>query len=198
MKHRSSRAVRRFTLCVGCLLIRSVLPLCAALKLRYGYAPGGQRLIVRGNAVEQVTYTVTITTSLSGTGGIALSEFRESTNTAGDWLLYVEALCLSGFLVSGDYFICDNAAIHSAMDIADTLDELLTRYNVRLVFLPTYSPELNPCELVFSKVKGFLRYHRGTAPFADEMMRAFNSVTPRDLQRFYNYCARKVPLYEPG
>ena len=69
--------------------------------------------------------------------------------------------------------LCDNASIHFAAEVALPLSELFDTAGVRLVFLPAYSPELNPCELVFAQVKNGLRRRRrgdgtpfwvGTAP----------------------------------
>jgi transposase len=55
-------------------------------------------------------------------------------------------------LVAGDLLVADNAAIHKSREIIPTLRVALATAGVRMVFLPTYSPELNPCELVFAQV----------------------------------------------
>jgi transposase len=52
-------------------------------------------------------------------------------------------------MITGDIFIADNAKTHFSEDIVEALELLLAGSNVTLIFLPTYSPELNPCELVF-------------------------------------------------
>jgi len=58
---------------------------------------------------------------------------------------------------NGDWLICDNAAVHVGYDTVDPIFNLLQAYGIHLLFLPTYSPELNPCELVFSLIKTELR-----------------------------------------
>jgi transposase len=57
--------------------------------------------------------------------------------------------CESGVLVADDYLIVDNAAVHHGDDSAELVATLLGTFGVELVFLPAYSPGLNPCELVF-------------------------------------------------
>jgi|ERR1700690_1726880 transposase len=52
--------------------------------------------------------------------------------------------------------VLDNAKIHHG----DELLELADRFGVRIEYLPPYSPDLNPIEEAFSKVKHFLRRHQ--------------------------------------
>ncbi|PPR04773.1 hypothetical protein CVT24_007089, partial [Panaeolus cyanescens] len=51
--------------------------------------------------------------------------------------------------------VMDNARIHHGEEIL----ELAHRFGVRIEFLPPYSPDLNPIEEAFSKVKAFIRRH---------------------------------------
>ncbi|KAL0483743.1 hypothetical protein AKO1_004442 [Acrasis kona] len=46
---------------------------------------------------------------------------------------------------------------HSGLDTFPTILRLLTSVGVTIVWLPTYSSELNPCELVFGWVKNYLK-----------------------------------------
>jgi transposase len=164
----------------------------AELLQQRGYAPKGQRLIVRKDLTEHVTYNLSIATSLAGNGALGISEYRRVNHKATDFLQFVLQMIATGFLVHGDYLICDNATTHRAAEIVDRLDAALTAAGVRLVFMPSYSPELNPCELVFSKVKSHLRYRRGNGSFADELSAAFKTITDRDLVRFYIKCIHTV------
>jgi hypothetical protein len=58
------------------------------------------------------------------------------------------------------------------------------------VFLPAYSPELNPCELVFAQVKRYIRSHRDgiNAPLIDLIVQAFESVTIDNIINYYTKC----------
>ncbi len=85
--------------------------------------------------------------------------------------------------------VLDNAPIHLAADIFGLLMLVLRGMNVTLVLLPKYSPELNPCELVFAQAKHYLRHHRqDSAPFAGEIVKAFASVSDVDVMSYYEHC----------
>ena len=90
--------------------------------------------------------------------------------------------------MAGDFFICDNASIHKAEEIAEPLSDLLSNNGIRLVFLPTYSPELNPCELVFAQVKAYLRRNREDGPFWEDVVKAFAEVTVENVREYYGHC----------
>jgi transposase len=98
-------------------------------------------------------------------------------------------LCLVevGFFKEGDYFIVDNASVHHGSDAFPTLCELLDSVGVHLVFLPKYSPELDPCEEVFSLVKGHLRCYRGSARFWQEILESLSTVTYQHIYKFYKH-----------
>lgn len=65
----------------------------------------------------------------------------------------------ANFLKAGDILILDNASVHQGNDAWPFIQELLLVANVQIVFLPAYSPELNPCELIFGRIKSFIRAH---------------------------------------
>jgi hypothetical protein len=58
------------------------------------------------------------------------------------------------------------------------------------VFLPAYSPELNPCELVFGQVKNIIRHLRGEGLHSifDQIHVAFNSVTIENVSNYFAKC----------
>lgn len=145
-------------------------------------------MIVRNDGGENVTYNLTIVTALTNGGALSISDLRTDTNDAEDFLSFVLGCIWNGVLVRGDVLICDNASIHRAAEIVDRLEAAIDAAGVRILFLPTYSPELNPCELCFSKAKSYLRYQRGNRPFAEEVMAGFESITARDIYRFYVSC----------
>jgi transposase len=63
--------------------------------------------------------------------------------------------------------VVDNAAVYTGKDFAEVLDDILVFFQVRLAFLPAYSPELNPCELVFSLIKQDIRNLMGGEELLD-------------------------------
>jgi transposase len=119
---------------------------------------------------------------------IVIPDIRADTNDAFDWFWSIAWLIENNYLAVGDVLVCDNASIHYAQDVADLLSDLLEEATVRLVFLPTYSPELNPCEFVFAQVKRYLRSRRGHASFTEEILNGFAQVTRKQLINYYFHC----------
>lgn len=102
---------------------------------------------------------------------------------------FVTFLIERDHLIAGDYFIIDNAPVHTAEDELSVLVNLLSVYNIKLIFLPTYSPELNPCELVFGFIKRQIReYWRRDGRFEEEIVRACLKVTFENILNFYQHC----------
>ena len=81
----------------------------------------------------------------------------------------------------------DNAAIHFAKDIRDILTGLAAVFRVNLAFLPTYSPELNPDELVFQWVKAKLRHDKSNAPLWQRAQLYFSQVTRELMVQWYKH-----------
>ena len=63
-----------------------------------------------------------------------------------------------------------------------------------LLFLPTYSPDLNPIEHAWSKVKARLRALKPrTGPaLLEALVEAFATITPDDLQEWFRHCGYQV------
>jgi transposase len=86
----------------------------------------------------------------------------------------------------------DNASIHIAG--ATQLLPLLTALNIRIRFMPPYSPELNPCELVFAQIKRYIRNHRRPVTIEDELVEACARVTVAQVTRYYHHCIDHIIL----
>ena len=93
-------------------------------------------------------------------------------------------------LKPGDYFIVDNAQVHVAEEILEELVQELGSAGVQMKMLPTYSPELNPCEQVFARMKNHLRHWRGDQRFLYEIIKAGSLVTYSQVVGFYNHCLK--------
>lgn len=83
------------------------------------------------------------------------------------------------------YLLLDNARIHNCKLIINHI--LTTKY--KLIFNPPYSPQYNPIERVFSKVKCLLRKMDNRIPekLCDNVTKCFNLITESDLISFFNY-----------
>lgn len=86
----------------------------------------------------------------------------------------------------GDVVIMDNLSPHKS---APTLS-LIARAGAEVLFLPAYSPEFNPIEKMWSKVKGSLRSAEArTHPALIEAIAgALESITPQDARNWFAHC----------
>jgi len=83
----------------------------------------------------------------------------------------------------------DNASVHNSQETLPMLLAILNVIGARLIFLPRYSPELNPCELAFAQSKRFLRTHRNAGvDFAPQVVASFEHVTLANVYRYYQKC----------
>ena len=78
----------------------------------------------------------------------------------------------------------------------DDIEDALPAAGAGLLFLPAYSPDLNPIEHAWSKVKARLRALKPrTGPdLLDALVDAFATITPHDLQGWFRHCGYKVAL----
>ncbi len=151
------------------------------------------RVVVNTEPISK-RYTLTIVTTLAEEAPIPIVfALREETNTAISFLEFVTYLVEEQHLVEGDYFIIDNAPIHTAEDELEVLVNLLDAFNIKLIFLPTYSPELNPCELVFSLIKRQIREQsKRDGGFDEQIIRSCLKVTYDNIVAYYHKCIFSV------
>ena len=135
------------------------------------------------------SYSLTLMLDLSNNVMPYFFSLRHKSNTEWDFQTSVKSAIESGHLKGGDYLIVDNASVHcGSASWASTRDMLQTN-NVKLLFLPKYSPELNPCELVFGYVKNYIRRNRGQA-LHKLMMEALISLPFDNIVNYYNRCTQ--------
>ena len=95
-------------------------------------------------------------------------------------------------LVRGDYFVIDGASIHVSGDTLPVLRDILDAAGIILVFLPTYSPELNPCELVFSFIKKHMCEYSTCDVVWVEIMRSLVILSYEHVFNYYKRCIIRV------
>jgi transposase len=76
----------------------------------------------------------------------------DGTMNAVTFLQYIEQI-LVPTLEPGDLVICDNLSSHKSLEVREALQEV----GADIAYLPPYSPDMNPIEMVFSKIKAYLR-----------------------------------------
>src|SRR6516162_8122890 len=114
-----------------------------------GRAPRGKRLYA--NAPQSHWHTTTMICSMRLDGSTACMAVDGATDTEVFQAYVQELLCPT--LRAGDVVIMDNLSPHKS---TQTL-QLIEQVGAQVLFLPPYSPDLNPIEKMWSKLKEFLR-----------------------------------------
>ena len=156
---------------------------------RYGRAPCGQRCRI---AVPHGHYkTTTITAALRATGLIARTVFDGATNGM-RFRAYVTDI-LAPVLRPGDTVILDNLNAHKVAGVREVIEAV----GARVLYLPPYSPDFNPIEQVFAKVKALLRTAaaRTAADLTIAIADAFAAVRPDECRNYLT--AAGYDAYEP-
>ena len=98
------------------------------------------------------------------------------------FLAYVEQV-LVPTLNPGDIVIMDNLSAHKSSAVRDAIEAA----GAELRFLPAYSPDFNPIEMAFSKLKAFLKKTaaRTVDDLWDAIAQGINTFTPTECQNYF-------------
>ena len=98
--------------------------------------------------------------------------------------VYLEQV-LRPLLHEGDTLILDNLSTHKIQAVA----RLLSPQGVAVRYLPPYSPDLNPIELAFAKLKAHLRQAaaRNLEALHSALAAALNSFSPQHCRNFFRH-----------
>lgn len=133
--------------------------------------------------------TLTLFTSINPQDEPVYISYIEENNDQERFANLVFEVCSCNYLKAGDYLILDNASLHVGDDTARYVKQILDAAGVTMIYLPAYSPELNPCELCFSIIKGYIRRHaRRDDNLFNAMMEGITKVTLEKLENFYQHC----------
>jgi transposase len=105
------------------------------------------------------------------------------------FLAYVEQV-LVPTLQPGDVVVLDNLAMHKQAEVQAAIEGA----GARLRFLPPYSPDLNPIEQAFAKLKAFLRAARPRTfdQVVELMAIALDLFSPSECLNFVRHCGYRV------
>ena len=147
-----------------------------------GRAPKGQR--VWASAPQGHWQTTTMISSIRLDGSTACMALEGPTDTE-SFRTYVQAV-LVPTLRPGDIIVMDNLSPHKS----DPTLALITQAGAQVLFLPAYSPDLNPIEMMWSKVKNWLRgiEARTHAELIVAIGQALSRVTPQDAINWFVHC----------
>ena len=86
----------------------------------------------------------------------------------------------------GAYVVMDNCSIHKGENIRAMIEAT----GAKLIYLPTYSPEFNPIEHCWSKLKSILRSisARNYPDLAQAIELAFDKISEQDIRNWFTHC----------
>ena len=157
---------------------------------RYGRAPRGERCRL---GVPHGHYkTTTVTAALRASGPFAISLMDGATNGT-RFLAYVSEV-LAPVLKRGDTAILDNMPAHKVKGVQDAIEAA----GARLLYLPAYSPDFNPIEQAFAKLKAMLRSAaaRTVPELWDTIRSAFAQFTRGECRNYL--AAAGYDAYDPS
>lgn len=143
------------------------------LLRRYGRSPRGARLHDHTPCSHWQTHTVVAALRLDGLTAPAVFDGPIDSPT---FLAYVEQV-LVPTLHRGDVVVLDNLAVHKQPEVRAAIE----RVGAHVRFLPPYSPDFNPIEQAFAKLKAVLRAAR-----------------PRSFDRVCELIAAAIALFPPA
>lgn len=153
-----------------------------------GRAPRGERLIEK---VPHGHWKTTTLIAALGLGGIVCSTTVDAAVNADVFEAFVQQVLVPQ-LRPGDTVVMDNLSSHKR---ASTIRRIEATGAV-VDFLPPYSPDLNPIENVFSKIKRRLRSLacRTREQLWQTMQSVLDEVTPRDARHCYRHCGYTLQM----
>ena len=104
----------------------------------------------------------------------------------GDLFTAYTSQCLAPTLREGDIVLMDNLTAHK---VPGAVDAILA-VGAKVLFLPPYSPDLNPIEMMWSKIKAYLRKVKARTKEALEaaMAKALDLITTTDIAGWFAEC----------
>jgi len=147
-----------------------------------GWAAGGERLVDSVPGGHWQTYTLVHAVGFEGTrAAMVLDGPVDALSFAG----FCEQL-LAPHLRPGDLVVLDNLASHRSAAATAAIEAV----GAKLVYLPPYSPDLNPIENVFSKLKQLIRGLRPAnwREIIQAAKRALLTLTTDDLANAFAHC----------
>lgn len=153
---------------------------------RFARALGGRRALGRAPAGRYEKLTMLGAIAL--TGLLALMTIPAATDGA-VFLAFIQHVLVPE-LRSGQVVVCDNLSPHKQPAVRAAIEGA----GCRVIFLPRYTPEWNPIEPCWSKMKEFLRSRAATTRQTLEaaVSDAMDTITAQDARGWFRYAGYKV------
>jgi transposase len=148
---------------------------------RYGRAPKGKRLVC---AVPHGHWKTSTFVAALRCDAITAPCVIDGAMDGETFLAYVEQF-LVPVLRPGDIVTMDNLPSHKVAGVL----ELIEGAGAFLIYLPPYSPDLNPIELVFSKLKSLLRKaaKRTVDDLWHQLGKSLRDFSPQECRNFFRH-----------
>ncbi len=153
----------------------------------YGRGPRGQRVFSK--VPHGHWKTISTIAAMSSQGMVASASFDGATDTP-TFIAFIRGAVVPA-LQPGQVVVMDNLACHKDSEIA----RLLNDCGAKLLYLPPYSPDLNPIELAISKIKTLLRKlaRRSVDTLFTAIAEALASISSTDATHYMLH--RGYPLH---
>jgi len=154
----------------------------------YGWSRKGER--AHQKAPRNWGKNVTLLSCIGKERGMGASLVVEGSTTRAVFEAYLEEV-LCPTLERGQVVVMDNLSSHKG----ERVKELIEAKGCELIYLPPYSPDYNPIEQAFSKLKGYLREAcaRSRERLMEVIGEALSTITASDAEGFFEHCGyRKV------
>jgi transposase len=158
----------------------------------YGYSPKGER--VRLEVPRNRGKNTTLLASMTLLGGMGETMAVEGSTDREVFEAYVEH-ALAPTLKAGQLVVMDNLPAHKPARVRELIEER----GCELIYLPSYSPDFNPIEEAFSKIKGMVRQAgaRTREALVEVLGEALSAISAQDARGYFQhagYCPRAQPL----
>lgn len=152
----------------------------------YGRATPGERVVEATPGISGPHYTVVATLGLQGVPAPLVFEGSMTTVTFDTYVAEV----LAPTLRPGEILLLDNLSAHKGGQARATLEAR----GVKVIFLPPYSPDLNPIEKCWAKVKQALRAAKARTwdDLIDALAKALRSIALSDVLAWFAHCGYKA------
>jgi transposase len=153
----------------------------------YGWARKGDR--AHQKAPRNWGKNVTLLSSIGRERGMGASMVVEGSTNKAVFEAYLEEVLLPT-LERGQVVVMDNLSAHKG----ERVRELIEGEGCELIYLPSYSPDYNPIEQAFSKLKGYLREAcaRGRERLMEVIGEALSTITASDAEGFFEHCGYRT------
>jgi transposase len=153
----------------------------------YGWARKGER--AHQKAPRNWGKNITLISSISKEGGMGASLVVEGSTNGTVFETYLEEVLLPT-LKRGQVLMMDNLSAHKA----ERVKELIEAKGCELIYLPPYSPDYNPIEQAFSKLKSYLREAcaRTQQTLMEVIGEALGTISASDAEGFFEHCGYRA------